>query len=69
MLALCSSRLIYSSVRYLFAFLIAVDTALVDMTESSKSAFAFVLDAVDVQLHRSGDMHLHQICLSSASRG
>ena len=53
----------------MFFLLIAVDTALVDMAVSSKSAFAFVFDAVDIQLYRAGDMHLHQIRLSSADRG
>ena len=61
--------MIYSCARYVFALLIAVDTALVDMAVSSRSAFAFVFDYVDIQVYRAGDMHLHQICLSSADRG
>ena len=32
-------------------------------------SFAFVFDAVDIQLYRAGDMNLHQICLSSADGG
>ena len=60
--------MVYTCARYVFALLIAVDTAVVDMAVSS-SAFAFGFDAVDIQLYRAGDMHLYQIYLRSAERG
>ena len=60
-----SERLTYSCARYVFALLVVFDTALVDEAVSSGSAFSFDFDAVGIQLYRGGDMHLHQICLSS----
>ena len=64
-----SERLTYSCAEYVFAVLVVFDTALVDEALSSGSASSSDLDAVGIQLYHGGDMHLHQICLSSDHRG
>ena len=60
---------IYSYAIYVFDLLTEVNAALFDMALRSRRAFVLVLMAVDIRLYRAGDIHLHQVCISSADGG
>ena len=59
----------YTCDRCISVLLIAVDTALIGMAVSSRRPFAFDLMAVDIQLHRAGDIQLCQRLFCFTDRG